>query len=286
MKIVAPACLALLLIFCVQFVEAQPIIQPGSFTTLTDAPADGGASGDNGNLQFDMASSFNVNTRTIRARVRTHPNALAGEGVASSRIFYEFQVGSTPESFGQALEGLVTYSVDWSGQQLIITGGLSNADIDSVIVLRDMTTGTNIYTQQVHQLDLETYKVRKVTLGLNYNDSGNTSRTFPAIFRRGHTYRVTLSMATTAFLLSPILSGSSVVSDYSGEGVHLGSLAVMLEIDQRDLLRRLERVENHRHVYLTGRGEGHNNTEAVSSSPVIVEEKKLVPVEDEPKKPR
>ncbi len=286
MKIAAPACLAFLLIFCVQILAAQITVQPGSFITLTDAPADNGAAGDNGSLQFDMASSFNVNTRTIRARVRTHPNAVAGEGVASSRIYYEFQVGSTPESFGQALEGLVTYSVDWSGHQLIITGGLSNADVDSVIILRDMTTGTNIYTQQVHQLDLETFKVRKVTLGLNYNDSGNTSRTFPAVFRRGHTYRVTLSMATTASLLSPILSGSSVVSDYSGDGIRLDSLAVMLEIDQRDLLRRLDRVENHRHVYLTGRGEGHNNTEAVSSSPVIVETKKLAPAEDQPQKPQ
>jgi hypothetical protein len=286
MKIAAPACLAFLLIFCVQLAEAQITVQPGSFTTLTDAPADGGASGDNGNVQFDMASSFNVNTRNIRARVRTHPNALAGEGLATSRIFYEFQVDSAPGTIGDALEGLLTYSVDWSGQQLIITGGLSNADVEVQIILRDMTTGTNIYTQRVHQLDLETYKVRKVTLGLNYNDSGNTARTLPAVFRRGHTYRVTLSMATTAFLLSPILSGSSVVSDYSGDGVRLDSLSVMLDIDQRDLLRRLERVENHRHVYLTGRGEGHNNTEAVSSSPVIVEQKQLAPAEDERQKPR
>lgn len=285
MKLSIPASFAVLLLLSAQFAAAQVTIQPGTFYTLSQSPADGGAAGDNGNPQFDMVSSFNIATRTIRARTRTHPNALAGEGIASSRIFYEFQVGSTPETIGHAIEGLVTYSVDWSGQQLIITGGLSNADVEAEIIVRDMTSNTNIYTQRVHQLDLETYKVRRVTLGLNYNDAGNTSRTLPVIFRRGHTYRVTLRMSTTAFLLSPILSGSSVVSDYSGEGVRLNSLAVMLEIDQQDLLRRLEAVENHRHVYLTGRGEGHNNTEAVSSSPVIVEMKTPARTEEPQKQP-
>lgn len=286
MKLSIPASLAVLFLLSVQIAIAQVTIQPGTYYTLSQSPADGGAAGDNGNLQFDMVSSFNTATRTIRARTRTHPNALAGEGIASSRIFYEFQAGSTPETIGHAIEGFITYSVDWAGQQLIITGGLSNADVEAEIIVRDMTAETNIYTQRVHQLDLETYKVRRVTLGLKYDDAGNTSRTLPIIFRRGHTYRVTLRMSTTASLLSPILSGSSVVSDYSGEGLRLNSLAVMLEIDKQDLLRRLAEIENHRHVYLTGRGEGHNNTEAVSSSPVIVDPKHLIPSEGQPQKPR
>lgn len=286
MKKASFSLIVLILAVSAQVAAGQVTIEPGSFYTLSQAPADGGAASDNGAIQFDMFSSFNVNTKTIRARTRTHPNAVAGEGVASSRIFYEFQIGSTPETVGQALEGLITYSVDWAGRQLIITGGLSNAVVESELILRDMTTETNLYVRPVHNLDLETYKVRKVTLGLNYDDSGNTAGTFPAILRRGHTYRLTLRMTTTVYLVSPILSGSAVWSDYEDEGMELRSLSVMAGIDQRDLLRRLERVENHRHTYLTGRGEGHNNVEAVSSSPMVMDTKSEGTGRDQPQKPR
>ncbi len=286
MKTASLSILVLFLAVSAQFASGQVTIEPGSFYTLSDSPADGGASGESGGIQFDMFSSFNVNSKAIRARTLTQPNAVAGEGVASSRIFYEFRVGSTPETVGQAVEGLITYSVDWGGQQLVITGGLSNAVVESELILRDMTTNANMYVRPVHNFDLETYKVRKVTLGLDYDDSGNTAGTFPAILRRGHTYRLTLRMAATVYLVSPLLSGSAVWSDYEAEGMELRSLGVMVQIDQKDLLRRLERVENHRHTYLTGRGEGHNNTEAVSSSPVIIDTKTQSPREDQPQKPR
>ena len=58
-------------------------------------------------------------------------------------------------------------------------------------------------------------------------------------------------------------------------------------IDEKEVLQTLEQFTNHTHTYLTGRGEGHNNTEAETSKPILVdvedptdEEKKLLPSEE------
>jgi hypothetical protein len=38
---------------------------------------------------------------------------------------------------------------------------------------------------------------------------------------------------------------------------------------QQELARLRKALENHTHKYLTGRGEGHNNTEALTSEPLV-----------------
>lgn len=283
MKLSIPASLAVLLLLSAQFAAAQVTIQPGTFYTLSQSPADGGASGDNGNTSFELLSSFNTGTRTIRALARSRINQLAGTGIASSRIYYEFGVGSTPDTAGNLVSSVISYTVDWDGRQAILTGGLSNSLIVSEIILRDMTAGVNIHVEKIHELDLETHRFKTVQFGRNFDDSGTKPGNFPAVLKRGHTYRLTLRIESTVFLLAPPLSGSLVESNYNEEGFRWEELIVKVGLDEKDLLRRIVDVENHRHVYLTGRGEGHNNTEAVSSSPVIVE-KKTPERKEEPQK--
>jgi len=286
MKRTLPVLLIAFFIVSAQYAAGQVTIHPGTHHTLSQVAADGGASGDNGNSAFELISSFNAGTKTIRALARSRVNELAGTGIASSRIYYEFQVGSTPETAGNAVSSMITYSVDWGGRQVIVTGGISNALIEGEMLLRDMTAGEDLYAETIHEFDLESQRVKNVLFGFNFNDSGTKSGTIPAVLKRGHVYRLTLRMTSTVFLVSPPLSGSIVESNYNSEGFQLNKLAVKLGLDDRELVERLVEIENHRHVYLTGRGEGHNNVEAVSSSPVIVEEKQREPDGEQPQRPR
>jgi hypothetical protein len=45
-------------------------------------------------------------------------------------------------------------------------------------------------------------------------------------------------------------------------------LAVKVGLDEEEVLRKLEALFRHTHTYLTGKGVGHNNTEAATSEPV------------------
>ena len=148
-----------------------------------------------------------------------------------------------------------------------------------------MTAAENLYVEKIHELDLESQRVKNVLFGFNLNDTGTKAGTIPAVLKRGHVYRLTLRMESTVFLVSPPLSGSTVESNYNGEGFQLNKLAVKLGLDDKELVERLVEIENHRHVYLTGRGEGHNNVEAVSSSPVILDDKHRKPEEELPQRP-
>jgi hypothetical protein len=49
--------------------------------------------------------------------------------------------------------------------------------------------------------------------------------------------------------------------------VQLSNLYVKVGIDEKEVLEKLGGFEDHRHIYLTGHGVGHNNTQALSSTP-------------------
>ena len=255
----------LLLAMCASTVVAQVSIGPGSERTLTQSPATGGASGNNGNFTFVLTSVFNLNDKTLGASSTT-TLASIGTGSASSQIFYEFEVDSTPENAGNTVGAWVSYLVTWSGLQAILAAGASNSDVEVELVLRDMTDSKNLHFEPVHQLDLQTQRIKFVVGGLDLNDSGSKVSTFPAVLKRGHLYRLTLRMSTSVFLLAPPASGSMAQSTYGP--VDLSSLSVKVGLDEREVLQRLEGFENHRHIYLTGIGAGHNNTQAASSTPI------------------
>lgn len=81
-----------------------------------------------------------------------------------------------------------------------------------------------------------------------------------------------MSMATTLSAISTVAIGrcdymDAIVGD--PRGVQLHSLFVKVGLDEREVLQILNSFQDHRHVYLTGRGVGHNNVEATSSLPIL-----------------
>jgi hypothetical protein len=156
---------------------------------------------------------------------------------------------------------------------LILSTLGTNASVDVDLILRDMTTSQNLHVEPIHSLDLKTHSYKIITAGFDHNDSGAKVDTFPAILRRGHTYRLTLRLITTLFVIAP--SGTQSICDYLGGftggqdgAVELNSLFVKVGLDEKEVLEQLNNFADHRHIYLTGKGVGHNNVEAESSSPV------------------
>jgi hypothetical protein len=64
------------------------------------------------------------------------------------------------------------------------------------------------------------------------------------------------------------------------------SIAPDLVEEIEKLKKRVDALEDHTHTYLTGRGEGHNNTDAETSKPILIveeptdDERRLLPAEE------
>jgi len=118
-------------------------------------------------------------------------------------------------------------------------------------------------------------------------DQGSEENTVDVRVVRGHTYRLGVKILcqgrgrlNAAYRLDYALPGS---------GAWWNDMKVTVSADLAEeiekLKRRVEALEEHTHTYLTGRGEGHNNTEAETSKPILVvdepteEEQRLLPEE-------
>lgn len=272
MKFTRYLCLLLSLCAAVNCTSAQVTIAPGFERTLTQSAADGGSAGDNGNVSFILNSAYSTTAKTIKAEASG--GLSVGTGAANSQIFYEFDVGSTPETEGHTVGAWVSYSVDWRGFQLILSTLGTNASVVVELVLRDLTEGRNLRVEPIHSLDLKTHSYKIITAGFDFNDSASKADTFAAVLKRGHSYRVTLRMSSTLMVIAPTSTQSTCdyMDGLTGGGtgrVELNSLFVKIGLDERDVLQKLEAFQNHRHIYLTGVGIGHNNTEAASSPPIF-----------------
>jgi hypothetical protein len=260
-----------LFISCVATAFAQVVIAPGFEYTLTQDNATGGTAGNNGNPSFALESTYGEVSRTVKAQVSG--GISIGVGEAHSTIYYDFDVPATPATNGNTVGAWVSYSTSWRGYQLILATLGSNASVLVDLTLRDLTETRNLRTEAIHDLDLKSYEYEFITAGFNLNDSDSKSDTFAAVLKRGHSYRLILRLSATVMITSP--GGIPSVCDYmdglagGGSGrVELNSLFVKVGIDEKELMQKVEGIQNHRHVYMTGRGEGHNNTEALSSTPI------------------
>lgn len=257
------------------------------------------AAGDNGNVTFDLNSSFSTSVRTIKAQ--STGGLSAGKGIATSQIFYEFDVGGTKNTAGHTIGAWVNYSVNWQGYQVILNTLGTNASVVIELVLRDMTDNQNLNVETIHALDLKTYSLGQIDVGFDFNDLRTKVGTFAAVLKRGHSYRLTLRMSTTLFVLTQ--SGVPSTCDYmdgfeggGNGGVRLDLLNVKAGLDEKEQLRQVADLEDkvtvlgnkvtglenkvtslennvtlledHRHIYLTGPDPGQNSTQAESSGPM------------------
>ena len=293
----------LLLLALVSSISAGGVtINPGSDSTLSNSSADGGASGDNGNAGFNLASDFSRSSKWIKAQSQSAGVLSAGTGWANSQIYYDFAVGSSPEKASNSVGAWVSYSINWRGYQVILGSAGTNATVVVELELRDMTAGTDVAVETIHKLDLNTHSFSEIFyLGSDFNDSGSKVGTIAAVLKCGHSYRLTLRMSATVVVI--VQSATPTICDYmdgfegGGDGrVQLNSLNVKLGLDEKEVLRQVSHLqkqladlgnkvtslenkvtglegqvtglEDHRHIYLTGADPSQNNVQAESSGPM------------------
>ncbi|MDX1385806.1 MAG: hypothetical protein R3190_19295 [Thermoanaerobaculia bacterium] len=243
------------------------VVDPGG--TLTDLPADASSTtcmDSTCSVVFDEAAS------TIEATL------MVADGVASdirSTLIASFSVSAPPEMATSTLVGsLVSLNVDADGE-LAAQGDGSSAAYRIDVQVVDQSSGALVATQKVAEGSV----------------AGTASQTVrvaePVVLNvplvRGSSYQVELTLSNSA----TAAVGGSATSDFSGASASWTGLDVAAGSDplapvlrlaavvnglqeqvdelEEELAELDDRLRTHTHEYLTGRGTGHNNTEATTT---------------------
>ena len=291
MKLIFLLFTSLLVIFLGSSIHAQIVVAPGEEKLFTSMQATGGETGNNGNFTFNMDGSFELASKTLKAQSNSYPLVSVGKGEAYSLIYYDFQVSATSGTANNNVGALIDYSVFWKGFQEIFSTILSNAIVKIEIIIKDQTANKFIVNETVHNLDVKTYSFLDViAVGLTLNDTDTKVNTIPAILIRGHSYRIHLKLSTTLLIagISQPLAFCDYMDGFAGGGdgrVELNRLFVKVGLDEKETLEKLAlidslesridtleyRLEHHYHTYLTGKGVGHNNTQASTTLSIFEE---------------
>lgn len=266
-------------------IRAQITLDPGDAQTFSNQLATGGAEGDNGNVCYSSGHSFNLSTKILKAEVNPGGCGI-GKGEAYASLYYDFQISETPETNNNTIGAWISYNVLWQGYQALL--GIASLSFCSGMVemtLIDQSTNQVLRNDVLHDHQLHQYSYDFLAGGFNL-DSDNRSNNYSVVLRRGHVYRIKLTL--TVMVAWTTLSISDYMDGFAGGGdgrVELTNLLVKVGLDDKETLEKLAmidslesridtleyRLEHHYHTYLTGRGAGHNNTEANTTISIFEE---------------
>jgi len=215
-----------------------------------------------------------------------------GSGVASGEVFTDFNV--TGNGDGPLVGSFLSTEVSVSGV-LSSLGPNAFASVRTSLEVRDTTADVLVAAETVID-DSITDGTRSI--------SGGNAVVLPLPLTRGHSYRVSLIIKAQAAGspgdVAGALSDFANTASWSELSVTAGDdpFALISQLDARvtqlethvdTLEERVEGIatdveeltatveqlredfDNHSHTYLTGKGKGHNNTEAETGAPLIPE---------------
>lgn len=200
-------------------------------------------------------------------------NLNIGKKFASTTVYTEFTV-TAGDFAGSVLDGSIAYDLEWAGGWTLagVFTGFNDVKSEMNITVTDQSDGGKVVGKSsFHDMTTDGFigiDIIDVGFGL---DQGTESNTIALRLIRGHTYRVAL----TVHCEGKSLLNATAILDYLtlGWGLWWNELTVSVGMDLAEELAKLRRdLENHTHTYRTGRGEGHNNTEAETSPAIILEE--------------
>lgn len=225
-------------------------------------------------------ASCSASQRVLRAEVRPIAGAqwVGLRTVrASATLSNDFEVLGDPDTLGNTVGAWVMYDSHWNGMMLFV-GFLSSPSVELAIRLRDVTDAKVIKGEMIWGRDGNGagISIPYIPIDLNLGggvDNQSVSNTFAAVLTRGHKYRLEMTLTCSVFSDGGLDVGSECdyMNDFlvgEGGGAGWSRLAVKVGLDEEDVLSKLEALIHHTHTYLTGKGVGHNNTEAVTSEPV------------------
>lgn len=214
-------------------------------------------------------------------------NKTAGDLFVVSTIYGQFTVTDSNNTQSQ-LDVTIDYDVAWRG--LWTLGGLftgyNDCKAEVTVYLYDVTNGSKVVKKTeppIHSMTPDGFVgIDILDLGAA-QDIGNTANSMSARVTRGHTYRVALTLD----IRGRGLANADVILDYHalGYGLFWNNFEVAVAPDLAEKVAELDArvtvleeevvslrndLESHTHTYMTGRGTGHNNTEAQTSAAIIM----------------
>jgi len=263
-------------------------VAPGE--TISDLEAEGCASasgGPTGECLLGCASRCVLADDQAKAFLDV-TNYGVGKKFVQTTAFTEFTVAAGDRA-GAGVDATVAYDVSWKGGWTVsgVFTGWNDGLARVSLVLSDRTSGSTVRSITLHEMKVDGFigiDLLDVGFGL---DEGATDNTFNVRLTRGHEYRLSLQLRVEA----KGAANASVILDYDAldGGARWTDLSVAIAPDLAEEVERIKErltrvetrldslehrivaLEGHTHTYLTGRGEGHNNTEAETSEPRLVD---------------
>jgi hypothetical protein len=229
-------------------------------------------------------------------------SSTLGRRYVETTVYTDFTVEAAGDGASTLLDGTVSYDVSWSGAWTLagVLTGFNDVKSTMTLILWDQTAGGKVVAQTVvHSLDASSagsLPELPIDVGVGW-DHGQTTNSLAAKVVRGHDYRIGLKLSTEG---KGALNATISVDYLSGDwGLWWNDLRVSVAPDLAEeiaqLKKRVETLEfglqHHTHTYLTGKGEGHNNTVATTSEAIVdngppsEDESKVLPPESKDKKP-
>jgi hypothetical protein len=224
--------------------------------------------------------SFNISDITV------------GRRYVETTVYTDFTVDAGTEGAGRELDGTINYDVSWAGGWTLagLFTGFNDVQSNMTLILWDLTAGGAVVKQAaVHHMDASsagTLPEVPVDVGVGF-DHGETANSITAKVIRGHAYRIGLKVrAEGKGALNATIGVDYMSGGWGAWWTDLDvSIAPDLEEQILELTKRVdlleEQLHHHTHTYLTGKGEGHNNTVASTSEAIIVDDG--TPSDDESK---
>ncbi len=201
----------------------------------------------------------------------------AGKKFVTSMVYTDFIVKADSSNAGNEVDGNINYDVEWAGGWTLkgVFTGFNDVKSTVTLTLYDLSNaGTVVRSATLHSMSTDGFigiDIIDVGFGL---DNGSTVNSISANLIRGHTYRIGLTIRCEG----KGALNATVILDYlaGGWGLWWNDLKVSIGIDIEEEIEKLwKALESHTHIYLTGRGEGHNNTEAQTSPAIIMDDSVL-----------
>ena len=205
-------------------------------------------------------SHFEVEVMTIvYGGIDEHPRSRG-------YVYRDFWI---PGDVGRAVGAQITGEVAWKGIISSAIGLDASSELEIRVILVDVTTDQVIGSQLVHENGCSEY-VSKLCGAV---DEGTAPISIPTTLIRGHSYQLRLQAAAKADVGFGIGFDVSCIYRGSESGIWANYFELTVEpdlVERIDALEAMivqlqEQLSQHTHGYLTGRGTGHNDTEAVTT---------------------
>ncbi len=282
-KIVFPIHLAVVIAITLASSTSALEVHPGA--TYSNLMSEGQAVSDcNNPIIHGCINDVDLSENWIRAIV--YPS-IPGYDELSVSIYKDFSVAASSSGNENNLVGSNFYVTIRYAGHLESFGVFQKAGYEIQFYVRDLGTNALIATQSVSDGQVAgTIEVAPPDFipfpARDFQTASNEERiAMPLSLITGHSYRIVLNLKVeankfgpdrlaAADFYSPVAANWNSLFDFGG--VKWSNLSLTVGTDPFQAIDSLrELLETHTHTYLTGKGEGHNNTEATTSMAVFLD---------------